>query len=678
MTNPPPYRVAAAALVFVVGWVVTALSPAGAAPQQLTPTLPIDEVRIGMRGYGMTVFAGTEIEPFPVEVISIVRNSSPKHDVIWIRCPSDRMQKSGPVQGMSGSPIFLWPDTADGQTDKSHQIGEGGKLIGAFAFGFANAKDCLVGVQPIEYMRGVGQRARQQPSQPDQGDQPKRVQAGTARDTLGNVRQVSQRFARATHKNLHLDALEWLVSPRASGPAQASNGSAADGRPSAPLPAGKMDQTGRQRVQPLLLPMTVGSSKLARAAAPLLEPAGLTPVADEGLISGPPPASVQADRAALEPGGVLAIPMVFGDVSMAAAGTVTDVTPDGTVLGFGHAMFGRGQLTLPMATGYVHFIVPSRSTSFKTAAGLSLQGSLVQDEATAVAGVGDKRYRTVPVDVTVDIPGLGQRKYTYRVVHHPQITSALAGIVAQRSITAVHNLPAESTLRMKGTMHFTGDRPIDVDATLSGASASDVLTQIVPAAGLMMQNAHQRLAMERAEFHISVKRGIEQATLANARVDEVELAPGQTVNLTLRLQPYGKAVERKRIQFELPEDLPLGDYQLVVTDAAGYLQRYMKSRPHLATTTSIDDLYKTAQKLLSIKRDAIYVTLQLKEKGVAIGRDELPQLPSSRKAMLTSPTSTSAIPFVESVDKTIESPYVTQGELSFRLHVRKSDVARSQ
>ena len=128
---------------------------AQAAPQ----IMPIDEVRVGMKGYGLSVFQGTRIEPFAVEVVSVTRNfflglgsGGVKRGAIWIRCPDGRMSQLGPVQGMSGSPIYLWRD------DEIHELGRGGDLIGAFAFGFLGSKQCYVGVQPIEQMIDVASR----------------------------------------------------------------------------------------------------------------------------------------------------------------------------------------------------------------------------------------------------------------------------------------------------------------------------------------------------------------------------------------------------------------------------------------------------------------------------------------------------------------------------------------
>ena len=54
---------------------------------------------------------------------------------------------------MSGSPVYLWDD------NEPHVPGQGGKLIGAYAYGFPAVKECIVGVQPIELMLAAADRA---------------------------------------------------------------------------------------------------------------------------------------------------------------------------------------------------------------------------------------------------------------------------------------------------------------------------------------------------------------------------------------------------------------------------------------------------------------------------------------------------------------------------------------
>src|SRR5580704_7615204 len=100
----------------------------------------LSEVKAGMKGYGLSVFSGTKIEKFDVEVVDVIKNFNPKYDAILIRCPQEFLNHTGPIAGMSGSPIYLY-DSAGNP-----------KMAGAFAYGWPFAKDCIAGVQPIEYM----------------------------------------------------------------------------------------------------------------------------------------------------------------------------------------------------------------------------------------------------------------------------------------------------------------------------------------------------------------------------------------------------------------------------------------------------------------------------------------------------------------------------------------------
>lgn len=90
----------------------------------------VDEVKVGMKGYGLTVFKGTKIERFEVEVVDILEdNFGPDMDVVLIMCQGEYMRHVGPVQGMSGSPIFLYDESGKE------------RMIGAFAFGWGLIKD---------------------------------------------------------------------------------------------------------------------------------------------------------------------------------------------------------------------------------------------------------------------------------------------------------------------------------------------------------------------------------------------------------------------------------------------------------------------------------------------------------------------------------------------------------
>jgi hypothetical protein len=114
-----------------------AVVPSGPPPA----ILPLADVRPGMVGQALTVFQGTKPEPFKIRVISVMRNFLPKQDVILIRAEDPRVEFSGIVAGMSGSPVYI-----------------DGKLMGAIAYAWSFAKEPLGGVTPIESM--LAERAR--------------------------------------------------------------------------------------------------------------------------------------------------------------------------------------------------------------------------------------------------------------------------------------------------------------------------------------------------------------------------------------------------------------------------------------------------------------------------------------------------------------------------------------
>ena len=104
-------------------------------PPDNPQVIPISEITEGMEGVGYTVIHGTNVEPFKVKVISVLRKMWHGSDAILIELEGLNLEHSGTVAGMSGSPIYF-----------------DGKIAGALAFGWNYAKDPIAGVTPIEEM----------------------------------------------------------------------------------------------------------------------------------------------------------------------------------------------------------------------------------------------------------------------------------------------------------------------------------------------------------------------------------------------------------------------------------------------------------------------------------------------------------------------------------------------
>src|SRR5438874_6665853 len=90
-----------------------------------------------MKGEGRTVLKGTRVETFQVELLGVMRNTSPGRDLVLARLSGLNLEKSGVIAGMSGSPVYV-----------------DGKLVGAVAYAWAFGKEPIAGITPFPQMQG--------------------------------------------------------------------------------------------------------------------------------------------------------------------------------------------------------------------------------------------------------------------------------------------------------------------------------------------------------------------------------------------------------------------------------------------------------------------------------------------------------------------------------------------
>jgi hypothetical protein len=126
-----------AALALAVVYAVVLSSSTLAQSTKPVETMPLEQIRAGMRGVAYTVFQGTQPEPMEVEVLGVLKNANgPKGDIILVRLGGSKAEYTGVVAGMSGSPVYL-----------------NGKLAGAVAFRIGEfSKEPIAGVTPISEM----------------------------------------------------------------------------------------------------------------------------------------------------------------------------------------------------------------------------------------------------------------------------------------------------------------------------------------------------------------------------------------------------------------------------------------------------------------------------------------------------------------------------------------------
>ncbi|MGB4786820.1 MAG: SpoIVB peptidase S55 domain-containing protein [Candidatus Acidiferrum sp.] len=103
--------------------------------QESREILALNQVRPAMQGYAYTVFAGDQVEKFDLEVLGVLDNFlGPKQSIILVQLKGPKVEHTGVVAGMSGSPVYL-----------------DGKLAGALSLKLGVfTKEPIAGVTPIE------------------------------------------------------------------------------------------------------------------------------------------------------------------------------------------------------------------------------------------------------------------------------------------------------------------------------------------------------------------------------------------------------------------------------------------------------------------------------------------------------------------------------------------------
>ena len=137
------------ALLAAAAFPILAAAPAPVRPRAGKPEiLRISEVKPGMQGVTWTVFAGSEPEAVPVEIIGVWKNAwGPKQDVILAKL-GGKVQRTNVAGGMSGSPVYI-----------------DGKLAGAVALRLSVfSPDAICGITPIELMLEINDFDETRPS----------------------------------------------------------------------------------------------------------------------------------------------------------------------------------------------------------------------------------------------------------------------------------------------------------------------------------------------------------------------------------------------------------------------------------------------------------------------------------------------------------------------------------
>ena len=536
---------------------------------------PLRDVKPGMKGVAYTIFEGDQVERVDLEVIGILNNAvGPKQDVILVRLLGDKVQQTGVVAGMSGSPVYI-----------------DGKLVGALALKLGSfTKEAIGGVTPIESMLEV-ERLPASPAPAEPG-----LPSAPAKDST-----VAPTAA---------------LIPGAYGT-------------SIPLPdefAQQVNVGSGQMLVPIETPLVAAGLYPQTLAyfGKEFSSWGMTVMAGGTVPSSP--ADVE-----LKPGDMVGFDLIRGDLSLSSGCTVTTV--DGpNILACGHSLYGFGRVEVPLSRAHVVMTLASAQASTKIITTSGTIGTLTQDRQTAVAGKLGAGPPMIPVDVTLETPTANE-KYHFEVIESPQLTPTLLATAVYNGIIGSPVYGEGSTLQLDGSIDVEGHTPVELEDLFAPTdqpvpAGFYVATEVQNAFSLIYSNPYEPPQIKRVDLRVKTLSERRWATIDNAWVEKSEVHPGETVAVKVLLRPYRGDPFIQEIPVTIPAQAARGTLELAVSDA-DFLNRNVQ----LLAATSQGQLAGLEELIQLLNRerhnDRLYATLLQPTPTMLVEDKQMPNVPTS-------------------------------------------------
>ena len=543
-----------------------------------------DAIRPGMRGVGKTVFYGTEVEEFGVEVLDIIKNYYPQRDIILVRLYGEKVEQTGVVSGMSGSPVYI-----------------DGKLVGALALRVGNfMKEPIGGVMPIEAMLEVA-----------------------GKEALREIEQPSLPYDSANFLNAALGAADpdfWRAAIASSNPQKIA---------------------GLRIIRPPLL-LSGFDSRVERAFTNDFESLGFIAMSSGTSSS----ANEQNAEPPFEPGSAISQVLIDGDMSISMSGTVTCVKGN-QLLAFGHYLFNVGPVNLPLARARVLATLPSLMASERMTVSGEIVGSIRQDRLAGVYGVLGEEVPMVPVCVRCRSKVDGEREFNFRMAVDRSLnvlTPFFLRIALINAIVSARLSGGESSLSMTGAINlkdggqvplnnfFSAKPKFGMFATFTDAAAA--ADEVAALLGVLLVNKFKAAEIEQINLNLEVVPGQNLVSINSVWCDKSQIEPGQSLELIISLQRAKGTETSLRRQIHIPKTLSTTQLRILVSSASELTKNEIQTMRQKYIPTSFDQIIKILGRRR--KNNNLYIQVRARDHGVIIGGEEFETLPPSILTIMNS------------------------------------------
>lgn len=476
--------------------------------------MPISEIKPGMKGTGKTVFYGTQIETFQVDIIDIVKGEGGIANFILANLSGDKIREGGGIsEGMSGSPVYI-----------------DDRLIGAVSYTWEMSEHNICLITPIQEMLKIF-------------DLPYNSNQTTSQEykinnSLYFVRENSSKIiVKNTMENNNIQEL-----------------------------------AGREEIifYPIISPVIINGirGRSFERLSSSLKKFNLKPI--QGVYGiekinlqevGETPSNK------IEAGSAIGIQLARGDVNIISIGTVTYREGD-KVLALGHSFLRKGEVSFLLSAVYIYYSLPNMVMPFKLGAPLNLVGKIVQDREAGILAILNSYPRIIPlkIQVTNIDSGLSFQMRVQLINDYDLLEPLVSNIIVQAIDNALDRIgvgTAQVEIEIKGeregqelfrkNMYYSSD---DI--------AIRAVTEIPEIIDLIVNNYFEIVNLTEINIDIKIDNKKKIGRIAEIVLEDSSIKPGDYLEARIKIKPFRGELIEKMLTIQIPSDTPPGEALLMV------------------------------------------------------------------------------------------------------------------
>ena len=479
----------------------------------------INDIHSGMKGVGKTVFAGTKIEEFGVEVIDIIHGTGITYPYILVRLSGDRIENNGGISaGMSGSPVYF-----------------NGKLAGAISHAWEMSEHNLCLITPIDTMF-------------------------TLLDYIEDDNQKESFNPTINNRIVSLFYDDELKEKLASLTPVFGKENNFSGK-------NEKDNINFHYIQsPLLINGFYGrADDLIKET---LKKYGITVIQNiSGYHDINSELEIGTDIKKVQPGTAIGVLLSTGDTNIMGIGTAT-YCQGNHVLALGHPFLHRGDVSYLFTSVYIYHSFPSIIMPFKIGSPFLLLGEIIQDRNAGILARLNKFPSIVSCKISVsDLDQNVVFNAGVKVVPEKEIVQSVVPVLLIQTVDNAINRIGQGTgdiklyFRNAGTGDVLNYNNIFYSESDIAVEVSRDLNNILD---LLYYNFHEKIDLNEIVIDVSIKKHNKKAHIKEVLLKAEDHFPGDEIEVEIIVSPFRQPDEKRTVQIKLPENILPGSAVLTV------------------------------------------------------------------------------------------------------------------